>query len=90
MTDDEFIARYRIMSRTGRLYTREALLSACARDPVAKALKVRRTELAAVVDDDKFLRPMAGMVPARATEEIVLEALMRRPVSTAPNAPTQE
>lgn len=83
MTPDEFIARYRITSRTGRLYTREALLSACSRDPAAKVLKVRRAELAAVVDDDAFLRPMSGMVPARVTEAVVLEALTRRPMNTA-------
>lgn len=80
MTRDEFIQRYRIMSRTGLLYDRDMLLSACSRDAVARALKVRRPELAAVVDDDAFMRPMSGMVPARYVEAVALEAVVRRDV----------
>ena len=81
---DEFIARYRIMSSTGRYYDRGMVLSACARDAIAKTMKLRRAELAAVLDDDAFIRPMAGMVPARVAEAVALEALVRRPVNTAP------
>lgn len=78
MTAEEFIARYRIVSTTGRCYDRAMLLNATTRCWLARGTKLHRRELAAVIDDDAFLRPHGGEVPARVAEAVYLEALVRR------------
>ena len=78
VTPEDFIARYRIVSIKGRCYDRAMLLSAATRCWLARVTKVSRRELAVIIDDDAFLRPHAGEVPARVTEAVYLEALVRR------------
>lgn len=80
MTDNEFMAAYRIVSTRGRVYSRDMLLNAATRTPVARACKVPRRDIRAVLDDPKFMRPLAGMVPARVVEEAVMEAIGRTAV----------
>ena len=77
-TREEFIERYRIVSTTGRCYDRVMLLSAATRCWLARATKVSRRDLAAVIDDDTFLRLRCGEVPARVAEAVCLEAISRR------------
>ncbi len=77
MTDAEFIKRYRIVSITSRVYTRAMLLNAATRDSMARTLKVTRAQIAAVIDDDAWLRPYSGMIPRRVTEYAVIEAYTR-------------
>ena len=77
-TREEFIERYRIVSTTGRCYDRAMLLGAATRCWLARATKMSRRDLAAVIDDDAFLRPRSGEVPARIAEAVCLEAISRR------------
>lgn len=80
MTDNEFMAAYRICSIRGRLYTQKMLLNAATRSCIARANKVPRKAIGAVLDDPKFMRPLAGMVPARVVEEAIFEAIGRTAV----------
>lgn len=80
MTNDEFMATYRICSTRGRLYTRDMLLNAATRSAIARACKVPRKAIGAVLDDPKFMRPLAGMVPARVVEEAIFEVIGRTAV----------
>lgn len=77
VTDNEFMAAYRIVSIRGRVYSRDMLLNAATRTAVARACKVPRRDIRVVLDDPKFMRPLAGMIPARVVEEAVLEAIGR-------------
>ena len=77
LTDEEFMTAYRVTSTRGRLYGRGMLLAAATRTVIARACKVPRQAIGAVLDDPAFMRPLAGMVPARVADEAVLEAIRR-------------
>lgn len=53
------------------------LLNAATRSTIARACKVLRPAIGAVLDDPAFMRPLSGMVPARVADEVVLEAIRR-------------
>lgn len=72
-----FAERYQITSTRGRVYTREMLLNAATRCWLARTSKVARAEIAAVLDDDTFMRWRRGEIPARVAEEAVLETMVR-------------
>lgn len=80
-----FAERYQITSTRGRAYTREMLLNAATRCWLARTSKVSRVHIAAVLDDDAFMRPHRGEIPARVAEEAVLEAMVRG-LNTQPSA----
>lgn len=73
-----FADRYQITSIKGRIYTRAMLLSAAMRGPMAKLHRVTRKEVAAVLDDDQWMRTRRGEIPARVIEEALLEAAVRK------------
>lgn len=73
----DFTDRYRIVSLTGRVYSRTMLLSAAMRGCLARTLKVTRAQVGAVLDDDAWLRPYGGMIPTYVAREAVLEAFTR-------------
>jgi hypothetical protein len=77
LTDEEFMIAYRVTSTRGRLYSRGMLLAATTRTVIARACKVPRQAIGVVLDDPAFMRPLAGMVPARVADEAVLEAIRR-------------
>ena len=64
--------------RTGRIYTRNALLSRAMRGAMAKAFNVTRAQVGAVLDDDAWMRRRRGEVPARVIEAALLEASVRK------------
>lgn len=74
---DDFAERYMITSLHSRVYTRAMLLSAAMRGVLAKTLKVSRANVGAVLDDDSWMQPRRGEIPARVTEAAVLEAFSR-------------
>ncbi len=57
---------------------RSEVLDACVRDFLAKANQITRTECVAVLDDPSFKPAIAGYIPARAVEYVVMEAFVRR------------
>lgn len=78
MTDDEFARRYMITSaRTSRVYSRRMLLSRASRHRDAGILRVGRADIAAVLDDDSWMRVRRGMVPGAVIEEAIREAAWR-------------
>ncbi len=82
--DEAFIERYRICSTGGRLYTRGMLLRRCVMYAGVLfrgggiAVKLTHDQLAAVLDDDAWLRLHAGEIPQRVAEAAVYEGVRRR------------
>lgn len=81
MTEAEWQDRYRVTSRRGRIWTRDevrqcsaAMLRSLRPD---YALIARRTAVQLVLDDEAFMRPLTGMVPARVVEDVAFEAMRR-------------
>jgi len=71
--------RYQITSRSGKIWTRSEVLKRAI--DMAYGLLARETSRAAiraaiepVIDDDAFMRPRTGMVPARVVEDAAFEA----------------
>jgi hypothetical protein len=78
MTDEEFARRYEITSLTGRVWTRSmvrrAALEQVRTSPLPGVRDLPARERASLVDraldDDGFMRPRAGEIPARVVEAI--------------------
>jgi hypothetical protein len=69
---------YEIVSIKGRVYSRAMLLSTASRMPLYKALSIKRSELAAILDDGAWMRPHRGEIPARVCDDAIFEAVRRR------------
>lgn len=78
---------YKVVSITGRVWTRAMVLAACMRDPSVKALGVSRKEVAAVLDDHEWMQRRSGEIPARVCEAAIREAYDRKPSKAATPAP---
>lgn len=78
MTDDAFIAKYRICSVRGRLYTRRMLIDAITRSRFFRGTPgLTRQHVIDVLDEGTVLASCAGMVPARVIDEVVTAAVVR-------------
>lgn len=75
LNNEQWIAQYRICSTRGTFYTRPMMLDYAAR---MWRGSISRLELAAVLDDDTFLRRRAGEVPEAIAKAIGFEAIARR------------
>ena len=71
--------RYRITSRSGKIWTRSEVMKRAI--DMAHGLLMRektraliRAAIEPVLDDDAFMRPRTGMVPARVVEDAAFEA----------------
>ena len=82
-TTSDFATRYMITAaRSSRIYTREMLLNATMRDKVMiQALGVKRAQVAAVLDDDVFMRSRCGMTPSAVSQDAIREAFHRANVA---------
>ena len=69
--------RYQITSRTGRIWDCDMVISG-ARRGLGRMLALTRDELTEVLEDETFMRPMTGMVPAHVCREVAFEAYARR------------
>ena len=74
--------RYRITSRSGKIWTRSEVLKRAVDTAYGlltreKTRSVIRAVLEPVLDDDAFMRPRTGMVPARVVEEAAFEAFFK-------------
>lgn len=74
--DNAFIDRYQILSIPGRWWTRKMLIDSAVRGGFGEIIK--RSDVAAVVDDDAFMRKHKGSIPRRVVDAIRMEVLMRR------------
>ena len=78
-TDKQWQDRYRITSRSGKVWTR---MEVCKRavDAAHKLLaggrprSTIRTAIELLVDEDSFMRPRTGVVPARLVEDLAAAA----------------
>jgi hypothetical protein len=82
--------RYAITSRSGKIWTRSEVVKR-AIDKAHGLLSgshtrgVIRTVIEPVIDDDAFMKPRTGMVPARVVEDAAFEALYKlSPTSVKP------
>ena len=66
MTNNEFIDRYRILSRTGRFYTREMLINAASR----MCGPGHRKAIRECIDNDAFMAPRAGYTPGALADDV--------------------
>jgi hypothetical protein len=71
--------RYQITSRNGKIWTRSEVIKRAidmAHGLLAgeKSRTVIRAAIEPVIDDDAFMRPRTGMVPARVVEDAAFEA----------------
>lgn len=88
--DKQWQAIYRITSRTGKIWTRSEVAKRAV-DMAYKLLLGRnsrpaiRSLVERALDDDVFMRPLTGMVPARVVEDAAFEAFFK----LAPTAPTR-
>ena len=80
--------RYRITSRNGKIWTRSEVLKRAV--DTAHGLLMRektraliRAAIEPVLDDDAFMRPRTGMVPARVVEDAAFEAFYKLAPKTA-------
>ena len=74
--------RYRITSRSGKIWTRSEVLKRAVDTAYGllmreKTRSVIRAVLEPVLDDDAFMRPRTGMVPARVVEDAAFEAFYK-------------
>lgn len=76
--NNAWIERYSIMSLTGRFYTRKMLLDYIAREWPLGDLNLNRSDIAAVIDDDAWLRLHKGTIPAAVSKAAISEALRRQ------------
>ena len=81
MTEGEWQERYMITSIKGRIWKRSELRNKAVRItatllPEQPRLAVR-TAVQLVLDDPAFMRPRAGMVPARVISDVGMEAFLR-------------
>jgi hypothetical protein len=80
VTEKEWQERYEITSTKGRIWKRVELRKRAAE--MLKSLSpdttplVRRTAVQRVLDDVVFMRPRAGMVPARVIADAAIEAML--------------
>lgn len=80
LSDSEWQERYRITSLAGRIWTRSMVRKLAGDELRSLSLaspQRRRLALDEVLDDDAFMRPMAGSVPAHVAREVALRALAR-------------
>ena len=80
--DKQWQERYSITSRTGKIWTRSEVLKRAI--DVAYGLLLRaqprsviRAAIESVLDDEAFMRPRTGMVPARVVEDAAFEAFYK-------------
>ena len=76
--DRAFADTYQVTSLKGRIYTRSMLLSAAMRDPLRKLLGLTRADVAAVLDDPRWMRMHKGEIPARVTSDAIFAASARK------------
>lgn len=71
---------YEITSKSGRIYSRKMLIDRAARmwRGLISIGLVSRSELAAVVDDNEFMRWRRGYTPTALANDVGLEAIARR------------
>ncbi len=69
MSHNEFCARYAIMSTSGRIYGRTELINSINR-ALSGLPGITRARIAAVVDDDKFMRGVSGQVPSAVASDV--------------------
>jgi hypothetical protein len=66
---DRWTDRYMITSRTGRIYTRQMMISRCRHEcGPGNGAAIR-----ALVDDDGFMRRLYGQTPASVSAEVFLQ-----------------
>jgi hypothetical protein len=80
--DKQWQERYSITSRTGKIWTRSEVLKRAI--DTAHGLLMRehsraviRAAVEPVLDDEAFMRPRTGMVPARVVEDAAFEAFYK-------------
>ena len=78
----EWQERYRITSRNGKIWTRSEVLKRAIDVAYGLLLRERprsviRAAIELVLDDDQFMRPRTGMVPARVVEDAAFEAFFK-------------
>lgn len=71
--------RYKITSRSGKIWTRSEVLKRAVDTAYRllagqKSRTVLRAAIETVLDDETFMRPRTGMVPARVVEDAAFEA----------------
>jgi hypothetical protein len=82
MTDKEWQERYTITSRKGKIWTRSEVRKRAV-DMAhglllgAQPRAVIRTAIELVLDDEKFMQPRSGMVPARVIEDAAFAAFVK-------------
>ncbi len=81
MTEGEWQDRYMITSVKGKIWKRSELRNKAARITAAllpeQPRLAIRTAVQGVLDDPVFMRPRAGMVPARVIDDVGIEAFLR-------------
>ena len=77
--DKDWQQRYEITSRTGKIWTvlKRAVDTAHGLLMREKSRSVIRAALESVLDDEAFMRPRTGMVPARVVEDAAFEAFYK-------------
>ena len=89
--DKQWQQRYAITSRTGKIWSRSEVLKRAIDTAHGLLMRERprsviRAAIEPVLDDDAFMRPRTGMVPARVVEDAAFEALYK----LAPKAKTEK
>lgn len=74
--------RYQITSRTGKIWTRSEVMKRAIDVAYGLLLRARpraviRAAIELVLDDEAFMRPRTGMVPARVVEDAAFEAFFK-------------
>lgn len=86
MTDKEWQDRYQITSLRGVIWTKAEVRKRAIDVAIGLLLRsqprdVIRAEVDLVLDDDAFMRPRAGMVPARVVEDVAFAAFHKLGIS---------
>jgi hypothetical protein len=89
VTDKEWQDRYRITSAKGKIWTRSEIRNRAV--TMASSLLMHkpprelvRTEVSRALDDESFMRPRGGMVPARVIEDAAFVAFHKLAPETKP------
>ena len=88
--DKQWQQRYTITSHTGKIWSRSEVMKRAVDAAHGLLMRERsrsviRAAIEPVLDDDAFMRPRAGMVPARVVEDAAFEAFYK----LAPKAKTE-
>ena len=90
-TNKQWQERYRITSRSGKIWTRSEVLKRAIDTAYGLLMREKtraliRAAIEPVLDDEAFMRPRTGMVPARVVEDAAFEALYKLAPKTAKTA----